>query len=92
MVKRRALRRKLGRDVRQNAMQFLALTLLCFLGTWAFAGLDGNWRMDETTIETWIEKGRLCDFWVRGTGFSPNPVGFRHRINAVAHHAGRGMP
>ena len=81
MVKRRALRRKLGRDVRQNAMQFLALTLLCFLGTWAFAGLDGNWRMDETTIETWIDQGRLCDFWVRGTGFSRQDL---YRIRSVS--------
>ncbi|MBR4711000.1 MAG: ABC transporter permease [Clostridia bacterium] len=66
----RALRRKLRRDMRQNLMQFLALMLLCFLGTWVFAGLDANWRTDELTIETWIRDGELCDFWMRGAGFS----------------------
>lgn len=81
MVKRRrALRRKLGRDMRQNLMQFLALMLLCFLGTWVFAGLDANWRTDERTIETWIRDGELCDFWMRGAGFSREDL---YRVRAV---------
>ena len=42
MVGRKALRRKLWRDLRQNFMQFTAMMLLCFLGTWVFAGLDAN--------------------------------------------------
>ena len=62
--KRGVLRRKLRRDMRQNAMQFLAMMLLCFLGTWVFAGLDANWRMEEATIESWISEGKLCDIWV----------------------------
>lgn len=81
MVKRgSALRRKLRRDMRQNLMQFLALMLLCFLGTWVFAGLDANWRTDERTIETWIRDGRLCDFWVRGAGFAREDL---YRVGAV---------
>ena len=74
MVKRRrssgALTRKLLRDMRQNLMQFLAMMLLCMLGTYVFAGLDANWRMEEATIESWISEGRLCDLWVKGPAFS----------------------
>ena len=39
------LMRKLLRDVRENSMQFIAMMLLCFLGTWVFSGLDGTWRL-----------------------------------------------
>ena len=34
------LRRKLLRDLRDNAMQFIAMLLLCCLGTFVFSGMD----------------------------------------------------
>ena len=75
MVRRRGvLGRKLRRDMGQNAMQFLAMIALCFLGTWVFAGLDANWRMEERTIEEWLAEGRLSDFWVTGTAISRQDV------------------
>ena len=37
---RNALSRKLIRDIWKNRMQFLAVILLCALGTWLFSGLD----------------------------------------------------
>ena len=81
MVRRkRALRQKLRRDMRQNAMQFLAMVLLCFLGTWVFAGLDANWRMEEITIEGWISEGQLCDAWVTGPAISRQDV---YRVETV---------
>lgn len=43
MVKN-VLRRKLVRDMWHNRMQFLAVILLCALGTWVFSGLDAAWR------------------------------------------------
>ena len=51
--KKSQLTKKLIRDMRENAMQFLAMILLCFLGTWVFAGLDGTWRLMDLTVETW---------------------------------------
>ena len=70
MVKRKALRRKLRRDLSQNMMQFGAMMMLCLLGTWVFAGLDANWRQEAETIEGWWKEANLCDFWITGTGFS----------------------
>ena len=72
MVKRRGmLRRKLLRDMRENAMQFIAMTLLCFLGTWVFSGLDGTWRLMDLTVETYFEECALSDFWVSASSISP---------------------
>lgn len=75
-----ALNRKLVRDMRGNAMQFLAMVLLCFLGTWVFAGLDANWRMEDKTFEDWISEGKLCDFWVSTSVLDRQDV---YRIKAV---------
>ena len=65
-----ALKKKLVRDMRQSFMQFFAMMLLCALGTWVFAGLDANWRLQERTIETYLAQQELTDFWVRSAGFS----------------------
>ena len=59
-----ALGRKLLRDFRSNAMQFVAILLLCALGTWVFSGLDGTWRMIDLSAETYFEQGNIADFWV----------------------------
>mgnify|MGYP007056224143 CR=1 FL=1 len=80
MVRLRALRRKLGRDLRQNFMQFSAMMLLCLLGTWVFAGLDANWRQEEATIEGWWREAALSDMWVSGGGFSRQDL---YRIRAL---------
>jgi hypothetical protein len=63
MVKN-TLRKKLFRDMSRAAMQFLSIIILCALGTFAFAALDGMARMTRTTIDTYFEKNNLCDFWV----------------------------
>ena len=80
MVRRKALRRKLRRDLRQNFMQFGAMMLLCLLGTWVFAGLDANWRQEAETIEGWWEDAGLCDMWVSGESFSRQDI---YRIRAL---------
>lgn len=69
-VRRGTLTKKLFRDMRQSAMQFLAMMLLCTMGTWVFAGLDANWRMLEASSEGYFTEGKLADFWVKGTSFS----------------------
>ena len=83
MVKRRGmLRRKLLRDMREKAMQFIAMTLLCFLGTWVFSGLDGTWRLMDLTVETYFEECALSDFWVSASSIS------RREISRVRHTPG----
>ena len=70
MVRKNMLGRKLRRDLRRNFMQFSAMMLLCFLGTWVFAGLDANWRSEYVTIEGWWREAGLCDLWVSAESFS----------------------
>ena len=58
------LRRKLLRDMVRQGGQFLAIILLCTLGTFAFSVLDGTSRMTRVTIDTYFERNRLADYWV----------------------------
>ena len=68
--RRGTLAKKLLRDLRENAMQIIAMILLCFLGTWVFSGLDGTWRLMDLTVETYFEECELADFWVNAASFS----------------------
>lgn len=56
---------KLLRDMRDNAMQFLAMMLLCALGSFVFGGLDATWRMQQQSIEPYLSAQHLADFWVK---------------------------
>ena len=76
------LARKLMRDMRENAMQFIAMILLCFLGTWVFSGLDGTWRLMDTTVETYFKECNLSDFWVSTSSLS------RQDIDRIRHTPG----
>ena len=78
------LRRKLIRDFRGGAMQFLAIILLCGLGTWCFSGLDGAWRMLDVSAETYFEENRLADFWVNAASLSQLDLARLEHVAGVA--------
>ncbi len=59
-----ALNKKLMRDMRQSAMQILSIIVLCSLGTFLFAGLDGSAQTSQATIDQYFEENELADFWV----------------------------
>ena len=80
--RRGTLAKKLLRDMRENAMQFIAMILLCFLGTWVFSGLDGTWRLMDLTVETYFEECALADFWVNAAGLT------RQDLDRIAHVEG----
>ena len=82
MFSRSPLTKKLLRDMRENAMQFIAMILLCFLGTWVFSGLDGTWRLMDLTVETYFEECGLADFWVNAASLS------RPDLERIAHTEG----
>lgn len=63
MVKN-VLNRKLVRDMRRSGMQFLALILLCVLGTFLFSGIDGIAQMAAATTDRYFSENRLADLWV----------------------------
>lgn len=65
---RNTLRKKLFRDMGRAAMQFLSIIVLCALGTFAFAALDGTARMTRATLDTYFEENNLADFWVTVPG------------------------
>ena len=77
------LRKKLLRDLKGNAMQIIAMILLCFLGTWVFAGLDGSWRLMDYNIETYFETCNLADFWVNGSNFTRQDLSDIRHISGV---------
>lgn len=81
--RRGVLTRKLLRDMKQNAMQFLAMFLLCALGTWVFTGLDANWRLLEKSTTTYFTEYHLADFWVKGAGFSRQDLTRLENVNGV---------
>lgn len=78
------LRRKLWRDMTRSAMQFVAIVLLCALGTWVYSGLDGTWRMLDLSVETYFEDGNLADYWVNLSGLSKRNVDNIANIRGVA--------
>lgn len=81
--RRGTLTRKLIRDMKQNTMQFLAMFLLCALGTWVFTGLDANWRLLERSTETYYTEYNLSDFWVKGAMFTKQDLTRMKTIEGV---------
>lgn len=64
----------------KNRMQFVAVILLCALGTWIFSGLDAAWRMIELSADTYFEGQQLADLWVNLPSADREAV---QRISAV---------
>lgn len=58
------LNKKLVRDMRRSGMQFIALILLCVLGTFLFAGIDGIAQMARATNDRYFEENRLAHYWI----------------------------
>lgn len=58
------LHKKLLRDMRRSGMQFIALVLLCVLGTFLYAGIDGISKMAQATNDRYFRENNLADFWV----------------------------
>ena len=83
-IRRGTLVKKLLRDMRENAMQFIAMILLCFLGTWVFSGLDGSWRLMDLTVETYFEECALADFWVNAASLSRRDIDRIGHLDGVA--------
>lgn len=84
-----ALRKKLWRDMRQNAMQFVTIILLCALGTWVYSGLDGTWRMLDLSAETYFRQGELADLWVNLEGVDRQDLANMANTPGVADVQGR---
>ena len=81
---RNVLTKKLFRDMSRSAMQFVAIVLLCALGTWVYSGLDGTWRMIELSSETYFTNSNLADAWVTVASATRADVDNLQNIRGVA--------
>ena len=61
---RNMLRKKLIRDMRQNAMQFIALILLCMLGVFLFSAIDAFGLITQASNDAFFTDNRLAHFFV----------------------------
>lgn len=77
------LRRKLIRDMWKSRMQFLAVILLCALGTWVFSGLDATWRMLELSSQTYFAEHDTADFWLTIQGADRDKLGRVRRVEGI---------
>ena len=78
------LRRKLFRDMRQNAMQFIALILLCMLGVFLFSGIDSFALITKASNETFFGENHLAHFFVSLEAADRNALGRVRAIDGVA--------
>ena len=58
------LRKKLIRDMRQSAMQFLALILLCMLGVFLFSAIDSFGLITQASNDSFFSENHLAHFFV----------------------------
>lgn len=68
------LHKKLWRDIRHGAMQFVAIMILCAIGTWVYAGLDGAWRMVDQSFQVYFDQCNMADLWVNASSLSKNDL------------------
>ncbi|MDO5144216.1 MAG: ABC transporter permease [bacterium] len=79
-----ALRRKLVRDYRDNIMLFLAIVLLCALGTFCYSGLDATWRMLKLSFDSYYEATSLADCWVNAASITADDLRRIEQVEGVA--------
>ena len=58
------LRKKLFRDMRQSAMQFIALIALCMLGVFLFSAIDSFGLITQASNDSFFRENRLAHFFV----------------------------
>ena len=58
------LRKKLIRDMRQSAMQFMALILLCMLGVFLFSAIDSFGLITQASNDAFFSENHLAHFFV----------------------------
>lgn len=94
------LNRKLLRDVRHNWTQFLSVFLMAFLSIVVFVGLQGSWRGLQISLNDYLQKDNLANYWVQGsqisnqdikkikslTGVKNVQAGTRLQLNQGKHH------
>ena len=56
--------KKLFRDMRQSAMQFIALILLCMLGVFLFSAIDSFGLITQASNDAFFADNRLAHFFV----------------------------
>lgn len=82
--RKNVLFRKLCREFRTHALQFLAILSLCFIGTWIFSGFDTAWRSFDSTFESYFSRYDLFDVQLSGAAFGHNEISRVKNLPGVA--------
>lgn len=64
-------------------MQFFSIIMLCALGTFIFAGLDGIANLAQGTIDVYFEENNLADFWLSVPSADRDTLARVRRIEGV---------
>lgn len=64
-------------------MQFFSIIMLCALGTFIFAGLDGIANLAQGTIDVYFDENNLADFWLNVPSADRDTLARVRRIDGV---------
>lgn len=88
-MRKNTLRRKLVRDIRQSAMQFIALIALCMLGVFLFSGIDAFALITKQSNEAYFAQNRLAHFFITLPSADRDALSRVRAIDGVAHAQAR---
>ncbi|MDO5522146.1 MAG: ABC transporter permease [bacterium] len=79
------LYRKMFRDMKHNAMQFLTIFILAFMAIFVYAGIASSNVGINQTREEYHKTTNLASAWIYGTGFKEEELA---KVKEVAHVTG----
>lgn len=68
------LLRKMLRDMKANAVQFVSIFIMAILGVFVYAGINAEWYGMKTESDRFYRESHLADLWVMGENFKKEDV------------------
>lgn len=68
------LLRKMLRDMKANAVQFVSIFIMAILGVFVYAGINAEWYGMKTEADRFYKESRLADLWIMGENFTKDDV------------------
>ena len=64
------LRTKMFRDIMRHKTQFISIFLMTFLAVFIYAGIGGEWRGLQHSVDRYYEETNIADVFLFGNGFN----------------------
>lgn len=77
------LNKKLRRDILHNLTQFFSVFLMAFLSVLIFSGLQGAWHGLEVSVDDYIKKSNLPQYWVYGINIDEDEINTISQIDGI---------